>query len=104
MCVCVYLYFITAPSRLGTEVMSNKHTVTRTHQPPLPQPQKAGSQDNGNGKLVLPQVNRLHEAFKRSQIPSWCRQALKTSSPTRTSENLNAQQNAATHENLTTKI
>jgi hypothetical protein len=25
---------------------------------------------NGNGKLVLPQLNRLHEAFKRSQIPS----------------------------------
>ena len=41
------------------------------------------------------QLNRLHEAFK-SQIPSWCLQALKTSSPTRTSENLNAQQNAAT--------
>jgi hypothetical protein len=34
-----------------------------------PQPQHAGSQDNGNGKLVLPQLNRLHEAFKRSQVP-----------------------------------
>jgi hypothetical protein len=33
-----------------------------------PQPQPAGSQDNGNGKLVLPQLNRLHEAFKRSQV------------------------------------
>jgi hypothetical protein len=33
-----------------------------------PQPQPAGSQDNGNGKLVLQQLNRLHEAFKRSQI------------------------------------
>jgi hypothetical protein len=32
------------------------------------QPQPAGSQDNGNGKLVLPQLNRLHEAFKRSQV------------------------------------
>jgi hypothetical protein len=32
--------------------------------------QHAGSQDNGNGKLVLPQLNRLHEAFKRNQIPS----------------------------------
>jgi len=31
------------------------------------QPQHAGSQDNGNGKLDLPQLNRLHEAFKRSQ-------------------------------------
>jgi hypothetical protein len=27
-------------------------------------------QDDGNGKLVLPQLNRLHEEFKRSQIPS----------------------------------
>jgi hypothetical protein len=34
-----------------------------------PQPQQAGSQDDGNGKLVLPQLNRLHEAFKRNQIP-----------------------------------
>jgi hypothetical protein len=33
-----------------------------------PQPQPAGSQDNGNGKIVLPQLNRLHEAFKRSQV------------------------------------
>ena len=33
-----------------------------------PQPQPAGSQDHGNGKLVLPQLNRLHEAFKRSQV------------------------------------
>jgi hypothetical protein len=32
------------------------------------QPQPAGSQDNGHGKLVLPQFNRLHEAFKRSQV------------------------------------
>jgi hypothetical protein len=34
------------------------------------QPQHAGSQDDGNGKLVLPQLNRLHEAFKRNQVPS----------------------------------
>ena len=33
-----------------------------------PQPQPAGSQDNGQGKFVLPQLNRLHEAFKRSQV------------------------------------
>ena len=33
-----------------------------------PQPQPAGSQDNGHGKLVLPKLNRLHEAFKRSQV------------------------------------
>ena len=33
-----------------------------------PQSQPAGSQDNGHGKLVLPQLNRLHEAFKRSQV------------------------------------
>ena len=32
------------------------------------QPQPADSQDNGDGKLVLPQLNRLHEAFKRSQV------------------------------------
>jgi hypothetical protein len=33
-----------------------------------PQPQPAGSQDNGHCKLVLPQLNCLHEAFKRSQV------------------------------------
>jgi hypothetical protein len=33
-----------------------------------PQPQPARSQDNGNVKLVLPQLNLLHEAFKRSQV------------------------------------
>jgi hypothetical protein len=33
-----------------------------------PQTQPAGSQDNGNGKLVLPQLNRLHEAVTRSQV------------------------------------
>ena len=32
-----------------------------------PQPQE-GSQDNGNGKLLLPQLDRLHLAFKRSQV------------------------------------
>ena len=31
-----------------------------------PQPQHAGSQDNSNGNLVPPQLNSLHEAFKRS--------------------------------------
>ena len=31
------------------------------------QPQHAGSQDNGTGRLVLPQLNTFHEAFKRSQ-------------------------------------
>jgi hypothetical protein len=32
-----------------------------------PQPH-AGSQDNGNGKLLLPQLDRLHLAFMRSQV------------------------------------
>jgi hypothetical protein len=32
-----------------------------------PQPH-AGSQDNGNSKLLLPQLDRLHLAFKRSQV------------------------------------
>ena len=32
-----------------------------------PQP-PAGSQDNSNGKLLLPQLDRLHLAFKRSQV------------------------------------
>jgi hypothetical protein len=44
-----------------------------------PQPQPAGSHDNGNGKLVLPQLNRLHEAFKRSRFPPLCLPALKPS-------------------------
>ena len=34
------------------------------------QPQPAGPQDNGDGQLVLPQLNRLHEAYKRSQVAS----------------------------------
>jgi hypothetical protein len=34
-----------------------------------PQPQLAGSQDHGNGNLVRPQLNRLHDVFKRSQVP-----------------------------------
>ena len=55
-----------------------------------PQPQPAGSQDNDHGKLVLPQLNRLHEAFKRSQVshpasgvrfPTRRLPALRTSSP-----------------------
>ena len=33
-----------------------------------PQPQHVGSQDNSNGKNSLPQLNRLYEAFKRSQV------------------------------------
>ena len=33
-----------------------------------PQPQPAGSQDNGHGKLVLPQLDLLHETLKRSQV------------------------------------
>ena len=32
-----------------------------------PQP-TAGSQDNSNGKLLLPQLDRLHLAFKRRQV------------------------------------
>ena len=33
-----------------------------------PQSQHAGSQDNNNGKLLLPQLNCFQEAFKRSQV------------------------------------
>ena len=33
-----------------------------------PQSQPAGSQDNCKGKLLLPQLNHLHEAFKLSQV------------------------------------
>jgi len=45
--------------QLCTRSCSNKHTH--------PQPQ-AGSQDNCNGKLLLQQLDRLHLAFKRSQV------------------------------------
>jgi len=48
-----------------------------------PQPH-AGSQDNCNGKVLLPQLDRLHLAFKRSQVSpsaSSSSQALRTSSP-----------------------
>jgi hypothetical protein len=46
-----------------------------------PEPQHAGSQDNGNGKLVLPQLNHLQAAFKRSQVSPLCLPALRTISP-----------------------
>ena len=48
-----------------------------------PQPQHAGSQDDGNGKLVLPQLNRLHEAFKRIQIPSSASSSSRDQQPNR---------------------
>ena len=34
------------------------------------QPQSAGPQDHGDGQLLLPQLNRLHEAYKRSPVAS----------------------------------
>ena len=33
-------------------------------------PQPAGSQDQQDGKLILPQLNRLHEVYKRNQVAS----------------------------------
>jgi hypothetical protein len=49
-----------------------------------PQPQTAGSQDNGN--LVLPQLSRLHEAFKGSQVsPPGVFQLSQDQQPTRPS-------------------
>ena len=41
------------------------------HTPPYPPPpQPAGSQDQQDGKLILPQLNRLHEVYKRNQVAS----------------------------------
>ena len=34
-----------------------------------PQPRHAGSQDSGNGKLVLPQLNRLHRHSSGARFP-----------------------------------
>ena len=48
-----------------------------------PQPQPAGSQDNGHGKIVLPQLNRLHEAFKRSQVSHPASYSSRDQQPTR---------------------
>ena len=45
-----------------------------------PQPH-AGSQDNGNGKLLLPQLDLLHLAFTRSQVSPSASPALRTSRP-----------------------
>ena len=53
------------------------------------QPQHAGSQDNGNGKLVLPQRNRLHEAFKRSQVSHPASSSSQDQQPTRPSPTRN---------------
>jgi hypothetical protein len=48
-----------------------------------PQPQPAGSQDNGHGKLVLPQLNRFHEAFKRCQVSHPASSSSQDQQPTR---------------------
>ena len=50
-----------------------------------PQPQHAGSQDNGNGKPVLPQLNRLHEAFRRCQVSHPASSSSQDQQPTRPS-------------------
>jgi hypothetical protein len=49
------------------------------------QPQPAGTQDNGNGKLVLPQLNRFHEAFKRSRVSHLASPSSQDQQPTRLS-------------------
>jgi hypothetical protein len=43
-------------------------SLVRLQFPSNPQHQPAGPQDNCHGKLVLPQLNNLHEALKRSQV------------------------------------
>jgi hypothetical protein len=48
-----------------------------------PQPQPTGSQDNCHGKLVLPQLNRLQEAFKRSQVSHPASSSSQDQQPTR---------------------
>jgi hypothetical protein len=48
-----------------------------------PQPQPPDSQGNGHGKLVLPQLNRLHEAFKRSQVSHPASSSSQDQQPTR---------------------
>ncbi len=50
-----------------------------------PQPQPARSQDNGNCKLILPHLNRLCEAFKRSQVSPPASSCSQDQQPTRTS-------------------
>ena len=47
------------PSGAGGGAAANAGAHPQSH---------AGSQDNGNGKLLLPQLDRLHLAFKRSQV------------------------------------
>jgi hypothetical protein len=56
-----------------------------------PQPQPAGSQDNGHGKLVLPQLNHLHEAFKRSQVSHPVSYSSQEQQPTRRSSPIPSQ-------------
>jgi hypothetical protein len=64
-----------APPSAGGSAAANASTN--------PQPQPAGSQDNGQGKLVLPQLNRLHEAFKRSQVSQPASSSYQDQQPTR---------------------
>jgi hypothetical protein len=47
------------------------------------QPQPAGTQDNGHGNLVLPQLNRLLEAFKRRQVSHPASSSSQDQQPTR---------------------
>jgi hypothetical protein len=55
------------------------------HEGAKQQPQPAGSQDNGNGKLLLPQLSRLHEAFNRSQVSHPASSSSQDQQPTRPS-------------------
>ena len=50
------------PWSFGFDSQTRGTRENRRPQPP------AGSQDNSTGKLLLPQLNRLHEAFKRRQV------------------------------------
>jgi hypothetical protein len=46
-------------------------------------PRTTAKLDNGHGKLVLPQLNRLHEAFKRSQVSHPASSSAQDQQPTR---------------------
>jgi hypothetical protein len=90
------LLFLRTLARLHEDLLQNYECTDQPAPPPPsagggaaanagahPQPQHAGSQDDGNGKLVLPQLNRLHEAFKRNQIPSSASSSSQAQQPNR---------------------
>jgi hypothetical protein len=66
--------------------------------PPPPPPSR--SQDTGSGTLVLPQLNRLHEAYKRRQVAPPASSSFQDQQPTASGPIPSQRRHAAAHRTL----